>query len=239
MRGAADISRTRGGSARAASLAIAIAIAIAAGSGAGCTTTSVDVAFDDAHDFSHYRTWAWNTRAARLDDDPDDEPALDRRMSRALESALEERGLVRLSRARGAADLLVSYAIRVRREEVTVLETGAEKLLSSHHWSPSYLVQATTTRVDRYDRAALRIVVADRRRKQIVWRGELATRAKGEFSSKLPVAVSQLLEQLPLLAQTNSPQPSGPGMVPPQLSPIRESAHASRDAEAPTPDPGT
>lgn len=192
MRGPGDISTAL----------VSAALAVALGLTAACTTTTVDVAFDEGHDFSGYRTWSWLSRAASLEAAPDEERALDRLTSRLVQGELRSRGLVQV---REGSDLLVSYALFVRREHITVSETGAENILFSHHSSPSYGVQATTTRVDRYDTATLQIVVAERRRNTVVWRGELSTRQQGEFGSHLPESVARLLGEFPAIDATTAP----------------------------------
>src|SRR5262245_57028582 len=154
--------------------AVLFAASLVAALASGCATTTVDVAFDPAQDFSQYRTWDWLPRGKNVYALPGEERALDRLISRLVEQELGERGLVRV---RGGADLLVGYELRVRRQLVILNETGAEDLLPSHHSSPSYQVQATTRRIDVYDRGYLWVAMTDGEREGRIWRGELRTRS--------------------------------------------------------------
>ena len=175
------------------------AVAVAALT-AACATT-VDVAFDDAQDFSGYRTWDWLPRGRNVDAVPGEERGLDALASRLVERELRGRGL---ARAGDGADFLVGYDLRVRRTLVAVNETGAQGLLSSHHSSPSYLIQATQQRIDVQDRGYLRVVVTDGRSERVVWRGELSARRRGDFARHLPDVVSRLLGRLPVGSRPSS-----------------------------------
>jgi hypothetical protein len=179
--------------------AIAVAALVA-----GCAT-SVDVEFEDGQDFSGYRTWDWLPGARSVDALPGEERALDALTSRLVGQELQSRGLVR---ARDGADLLVGYTLRVRRQLVATNETGAVDLLSSHHSSPSYLVQATQQRVQVHDDGYLRIVVTDGNRERVVWRGQLWARRRGDFAHHLPDAVSRLLGRLPATLPAAADAPS-------------------------------
>ena len=152
--------------------AVLLAATAVAALSAACATT-VDVTFDDAQDFSHYRTWDWLPDGRSVDALPGEERGLDALTSRLIDRELRGRGL---ERADDEADLLVGYELRVRRYVVTANETGATTQLSSHHHSLSYLIQSTTKRIDVYDVGHLRVVVTDRRRERLVWQGELRAR---------------------------------------------------------------
>jgi hypothetical protein len=171
-----------------------LAAAAVAALTAGCATT-VDVAFDDSQDFSVYRTWGWLPRGRNVDAVPGEERGLDALASRLVEQEFRGRGLARVG---DGADFLVGYDLRVRRYLVVVNETGAHGLLSSHHSSPSYLIQATEQRIDVYDRGYLHVVVTDGRRERLVWRGELWARRRGDFARHLPDVVARLLGRFPV-----------------------------------------
>ncbi len=174
--------------------AVLVAASLVTALAAGCATTSVDVAFDPAHDFSQYHTWDWLPRGRNVSALPGEERTLDALVSRLVDEELRERGLVRV---RSGADLLVGYELRVRRQLVVSNETGAEDLLASHHSSPSYQVQATTRRIDIYDRGYLWVAMTDGEREGRVWRGELRTRRRGRLVHHLPELVPQLLVTFP------------------------------------------
>ncbi|MGI9590386.1 MAG: DUF4136 domain-containing protein [Myxococcota bacterium] len=170
-------------------LAATLIVALAS----GCAT-AVDVSFDPSEDFSSFRTWDWLPGARSVEALPEDGVTLNALTSRLVAQELQRRGLVRVS---GGADLLVGYALRVERHVMAVNETGAEALLSSHHASPSYLVQASNPRIEVYDYGRLQVTMTDGARERRVWRGELWARRKGSFTRHLDGAVSRLFQELP------------------------------------------
>jgi hypothetical protein len=209
--------------------AVQLAAAILAALGAGCAT-SVDVAFDEREDFSRYRTWNWLPRAARAVDTPlGPTPALDARLARLVERALRARGFERRD---GPADLFVSYSLRVQREFVTVRETPALQQLSSLHNSPSYWIQAPRSELHIYERGHLTIVVAGRRQRRVIWRGELEGRFRGDFSPHLEEAVWSLLGRFPPPTKPPAPAPAAPVPFPGTRGNERDDGTPSRPASA-------
>lgn len=187
--------------------AVRLAAAILAALGVACATT-VDVAFDERADFSRYRSWDWLPGAAGAVDAPlGRAPALDARLARLVEEALRARGF---ERGDGGADLLVGYHLRVQREFVTVREIPAMQQLSSFHNSPSYWIQAPRSELHTYERGHLTIVVAGRRERRVIWRGQLEGRFRGDFSPHLEEAVRSLLERFPPPAKPPARAPAAP-----------------------------
>jgi len=190
--------------------AVHLAAAVVAVVAAGCTT-SLDVAFDDGQDFSRYRTWDWLPAGRSVEALPGEERALAALTSRLVEAQLGARGL---ARSRDGADLLVGYTLRVQRQVVATNETGAVDLLSSHHSSPSFLVQSTQQRLQIHDDGYLRIVLTDGEREQVLWRGELWARSRQDFAHHLPDAVSRLLARLPAAVARDAAMAPGEGAPP-------------------------
>lgn len=171
------------------------AIALLLGALAVGCTTSVEVSYDESEDFARFRTWNWLPHGNRSIDAPEDDPrALDRTVTRLVESAFEERGFERVDLK---PDLLVSYFLRVRRQFVVNTSTPAMQTLSSLHSSPSYAIQTTETEFQVYENGALAIVVAERVGLRVIWDGVLRGRHRDEFSPHLDEAVAQLLEGFP------------------------------------------
>jgi hypothetical protein len=160
---------------------------------AGCAT-SVDVSFDDTHDFSRYRTWDWLPHGRRVDVVPGEEHNLDALTSQLVARELQDRGLVRESHS---PDVLVSYHLGVRRRLWVSNETGATDYLASHHSSPSYLVQSSWTRVDSRDYGDLYVVMTNGERDRVVWRGRASGQGAGRFERQLDRVVSELFERFP------------------------------------------
>jgi hypothetical protein len=168
---------------------------------AGCAT-SLDVSYDETEDFSRYRTWDWLPGGRNVEALPGEDRALDSLTSRLVARELRDRGLERVD---DEPDFLVGYQLQVYRQLLAVNETGASSYLASHHASPSYIVQTTTSRVDVYDHAHLRFMVTDGRREKMLWRGDLSARRKGDFAHHLSDAVAELLDRLPVGNSTLQP----------------------------------
>jgi hypothetical protein len=170
--------------------------------------TPVKVEFDERVDISRYRTWAWLPRAARTVDAPfSDAAALDARLARLVERALQEHGFERM---RGRADFVVSCHLRVEREIESVSETPAIQELSSHHSSPSYQIQATRRELRTYETGHLTIVVGGVRQKRVIWRGDFEERFREDFAPHLEEAVLSIFDRFPRAANPGAPPQTPP-----------------------------
>jgi hypothetical protein len=170
-----------------------VAAAAVAALAAGCATR-VDVTFDESQDFSQYRTWDFLPRGRHVDALPGEEEEFDTLTWYLVDRALRGRGLVRDSEA---PDLLVSYQLRVVRRLVVANETGATDYLASHHSSPSYLVQSTSTRIEHHDYGSLDLVVTNGLRDRVVWRGRGLGQGPGLFEYRLDDVITALIERFP------------------------------------------
>lgn len=157
--------------------------------------TRVDVTFDEGRDFSPYRTWNWLPGAASQVDAPlGDGLALEARLVRLVEGALEARGFERSAQQ---ADLLVSVYLGIQRELVLASETGAVESVQSLHSTPSYEIQVTRQELHSYERGYILVAVSDAVQRRPIWRGEFQGRFRGNFWPHLDEAVSILLQQFP------------------------------------------
>lgn len=175
----------------------AILIAVfSAALGLGCAT-SVDVAFDEARDFSPYRTWEWLPGESRRVEAPRSvEGVLEAKLGRLVDQALSERGLVR-SGPEEAPDLLVSAFLGIQRQHIWVTETGAMQTVHSFHDSPSYEIQSGRQVLHRFEKGYLVIAIADAAQRSVVWRGEFRGRYREAFWPHINEAVSILLARFP------------------------------------------
>ena len=191
----------------------------------GVACASPTISFDPREDWSRYRTWDWHPDAARTIDAPTPYiVGLDRDLARLIERAFEKRGL---SRDRRTPDLRVGVLLNVRREQVTVLETGAIEQLSSLHFSPSYQVQTTTTRLQTYERSRLVVFATSARGGQVVWEGTLQERFRGQFSPYLERSIETLIERFPLAGPMSNGSPP-PGRDPASGAPTEFTLPPSR-----------
>lgn len=160
----------------------------------GCATF-VDVSYDEAEDFSQYRTWDWLPRGTSVDALPGEEEGLESLTGQIVAVELGKHGL---TRDRQQPDLLIGYQLHVQRKIIERSETGASGYLSSHsNTSPSYSFQTTTSRVEVWDHGYLRFMVTDGAQEKMVWRGEIWARRRGDFARHLAGAVAELLDRLP------------------------------------------
>jgi hypothetical protein len=187
--------------------AAALAAAVATSLCIACAT-SLEVSRDEREDFSRHRTWDWLPGAARtIDAPPPYRVGLDRDLARLVERALGRRGFVRV---RHGADLRIGALLNVRRRVVKVLETGAIQQLSSLHEAPSYQVQATVERREVRERCRLVIFAVAAHRGEIVWKGALEERFRGQFGPHLERTVANLVERFPPAGRASEPPPPRP-----------------------------
>jgi hypothetical protein len=141
----------------------------------GCATRyEVRADWDEATDFSVYRTWAFPA-----DKPPDTAGMLDntlvrRRIENLLAARLAAEGLT-MAEAPARPDLVVRYWLGTR-DRVRVDRVGASPF--AHPWGPRWSGRWTTwheeTVVREYVEGVLVIDLVDARRDELVWRAYLA-----------------------------------------------------------------
>ena len=156
-------------------------------------TAPVRVAHDGERDFAGYHTWSWLPPPRAIQAQGDHE-GLAAEVRRIVTRELAGRGL---ERARRGADLRIGVVLRLRREHVESVQTGAVAQLSSLHSSGSYEVQSPVRRRETYERCRLVIYAVDPREGRIVWTGALEDHFRGRFSPHLDEAISKVVERFP------------------------------------------
>jgi len=181
---------------RAAVLVRAAPISVALGVLVAACTSPVRVEFDEAADFSRYRTWSWlpyeapNVRAATGNPE-----ILYARLAEAVEAELADRGLVR---ADGTPDVYVGYRLLVHRKEVAYTQTLPVRTLPTFsNISGSHTVQPTERGVRVYETGDLVIGFIDRRGGHVVWAGALERPTPDGFESHAKDAVARVLAGYP------------------------------------------
>lgn len=145
--------------------------------------------------FDRYASWSWlPDEARRIDAPPGLAPRFDRELERLVGEALAERGYQRVE---AGADLRIGVLLDVRREVVTVRETGAMQQVSSLHESGSFQVQAAVERQRTYEHSRLVLFAIDPRRGEVVWQGILERRFRGVFAAHIEEVVATLLARFP------------------------------------------
>jgi hypothetical protein len=145
--------------------------------------------------FDRYASWSWLPSEARhVDAPPGLAPRFDRELERLVGEALAERGYQRVE---AGADLRIGVLLDVRREVVTVRETGAMQQVSSLHESGSFQVQAAVERQRTYEHSRLVLFAVDPRRGEVVWQGILERRFRGAFAPHIEGVVATLLSRFP------------------------------------------
>jgi hypothetical protein len=175
---------------------------ILASFGVACAST-VDVEIEQRADLAGYCTWNFLTLPDGNVHAPlNDSYEIDVTLNRLVESGLLERGFVRVM---DRPDFFVSYFLDVRRQLAVVTETPAMESLPSLDHTPSYEIQVTNSRIERYEIGQLTILVSDPFAQTVVWRGGFAGRFRGALFPHLGDAVASLLTRLPEPASTDRP----------------------------------
>lgn len=204
---------------------------------AGCVSVP-EVSFDPEDDFGRYQTWDWLPSAAQTFDTPANIDGLNRKLTRLVARELRRQGL---ERVQGGADLRIGAVLNVRRENATVLETGAIRQLLSHNASTSYHIQSTVSRTETREHFRLVVIAADARSGQIVWRGSLEDWSRDDFSAHMGRTVENLLARFPASGASRKSPGRDPGtegptkfaVPPPRLAPDEPPADPDRVALRP------
>jgi len=154
----------------------------------------LEIAFDTPGDLSPYSTWSWaGNDAPRVVSADGDATAIAARIDRLVEDRLAERGFRRVRRG---GDFIVGYRIGIARRTVVETHARASYQLSSHSWSPSFIVGGSETRNVVYRTLHLAIA-ASRPQGARLWRAELRQSVEEGFGLTPREAVALLLEGLP------------------------------------------
>ncbi len=172
---------------RGAALGVGLALAAFA---AGCSTLEIHADYDRETDFSRYRTFEIRDGARPRD------PFTQRRVERALETALTARGL---TPAEGRdADLRVFTHFVTHKE--TRIDTYGYGMGGWYDWR--WRGGVRTTRVTKIPIGTIVVDVVDARRKELVWRGTATDEISRdetprERDAKVKETVEKLLADFP------------------------------------------
>jgi len=158
----------------------------------GVAAQEVALDYDRATDFTQYKTFGWS-----LAQEPAKNPANHIRITRAVETGLAARGVIKATD--GAPDLLLTYVGKVGdKVKLTSKNAGG-------YWEPSNL--RTTVDVGKVKAGTLILEMADARRKEVVWRGVATTIGiRPELmEEEIQAAVKKLLEGYPPKAKDPNP----------------------------------
>jgi hypothetical protein len=188
--------------ARAAPISVALGVLVAA------CASPVRVEFDEAADFSRYRTWSWlpyeapNVRAAAGDPE-----ILYARLAEVVEAELAARGLVRVD---GTPDVYLAYRLLVQRKEVAYTRVLPERMVPTFsNISGSHTVQPIERGVRVLETGDLVIGFVDPRGGRVVWTGALARSTPDRFESHVKDAVVRVLAGYPPPARRARPERPG------------------------------
>lgn len=187
------MSHTRRASLATETLATFVVVLVAT----ACVST-IDVTVDEQADFGRYSTWGWGESATAQTDTAPEHRAVVAAVGAQILAAMTERGL---SYAVDDADLLVSPQLSIRRRELIVQRSLPTQYLSSHHSSPSYLIEGLTTEeLEIVESATLEVVVEDRAQEKIVWVGRLRASYEAAEPSGFAREVASLMAPFPTTA---------------------------------------
>jgi hypothetical protein len=141
-----------------------------------CSGTLVSQDFEPATDFSPYRTFAWAPEpTAKSGNVLVDNPLMDRRIRRAIETTLASRGYPQVAE-RGRPDFMVTYQLVVRTQ-IEVNTFGPAFGWGGYplgYWGYPYPYWGGvdyTTFVSQYDVGTLVIDFTDAATQKLFWRG--------------------------------------------------------------------
>lgn len=131
----------------------------------GCSGVRVTTDYDPSVDLWAFKTYAWATPKKQPTGDPRlDNPLLEARIERAIEGAMNMRGLRAVDD--GDADFLVAYHVVIdQRRDVAEVPTayGYRGFWGGFYGSRLY--------VDQYEVGTLMVDFLERESKRLVWRG--------------------------------------------------------------------
>ena len=165
-----------------------------------CSSVRVSQDFDEAVDFTQYRTFGWAEAAQpRSGDIQVDNQLLDRRIRNAIEQNLLSKGYTRASEK--LPDILVAYRLTVTtRLEADTFRTGAG--FGGYRGYYGWGGVGFETRIREYEEGTLVIDIGDARKDNLVWRGTGSRRVTRqpdpqETTRIVNQTVAEILKQYP------------------------------------------
>ena len=164
----------------------------------GCTSVQVSQDYDLQADLSQAGTWQWRaSRQPATGDIRVDNPLLDQRIRRAVETHLTRRNFARVN---ADADLLVSYHLDIERRIYS--DTVYTDIGPGGYFYPWYWGAGTEARLYQYDQGELIIDMHDADTKELVWRGVGSYRYRSYDSPQaaaeaMQAIVDKILAQFP------------------------------------------
>ncbi len=164
----------------------------------GCTSVQVSQDYDLQAELPHPGTWQWRFRQQRATGDIRvDNPLLDKRVRRAVETHLSRRGI---TRAKANGDLLLSYHLNIARRlynDTVTTDMGARGYVYPWYWG-----MGSETRIYQYDQSELIIDIHAADTNELVWRGVGSYRYRSYDSPEaaaeaMQVIVDKILAQFP------------------------------------------
>ena len=131
----------------------------------GCASTRVQVQYDDAADFSGYKTFYFSRAQTKGQDRPGAvrDPFFNKEVMQEIRPLMEAKGFGEAPR-RDEADLLVVFYAYTRQHREFIPPTYVVGR-RGHVWA------ATPGRVHNYKEGTLVIDIVDRNKKELIWRG--------------------------------------------------------------------
>jgi hypothetical protein len=153
-----------------------------------CSTVAVRTDWDQAHDFSAWRSFAWMPEGTEPKGRrPVDDPLVDERIRAAVERTLAAKGY---QRARNP-DFYVGTAVYVR-EKLDVYTIN-----HYYGWGYRWGVGLPETHVTEYDEGTLVIDLADAKSRKLVWRGSGSKRIDPSPSpERVTESVNRAVEEI-------------------------------------------
>ncbi|MEQ8734437.1 MAG: DUF4136 domain-containing protein [Rhodospirillaceae bacterium] len=155
--------------------------------------------YDPSRDFSSIRTYAWASDEPFLhptSDEPHATPLNDRRIRRAVEHEMAQKGITKTSTE--TADIVISFTVGTREKIRT--STEGTVWYRSRYWRHDYIVLDEPL-LETYTEGTLAIDIFDRLSREQVWHGWASERIRAEddVEALINKAVAEILKAFPPL----------------------------------------
>jgi hypothetical protein len=151
----------------------------------GCSSVTVKTDYDRTVDFSKFKTYRWASgKQINPDDELEKRPLVEKRIKRAVDQVLKEKGYVKADS--GSADFTVLVHAGVK-EKMQVTDWGY------HGWyDPWWGPYGGRVDVSTYEEGTLVIDIVDMSTKELAWRG-MATGIVHDYDSQEDMEAAALV----------------------------------------------
>ena len=172
----------------------------------GCSTIDVSHRHDESEDFSKFHSYAWMQEAKAPSTIPFDEPAVNRRVKKAVDEQLHYKGFGKTTAEE--ADFLIGYQVALN-QKLTANDVATNYDFNNSKTDPKLIGTVQTnssarplTYIRTYEQGTLILNVSDAKTKELVWwssaKAEVNVQDSTEVREKrINKAVKKMLNEFP------------------------------------------